>query len=244
MRTKIHSILIGLLFLSQNLIWSQNTVKELEGFRYKELIVNTASAHDSLPLIIGLHWMRSNPDEFFTFLKDIKKPARIILPEGRYPYKEGFSFYPVELQNYYKMDEDHKMNVLKTEGEKLADFIDFISKKYPSNKKPVIIGASQGGDLSYFIAVHHNTLIGLSCPLMATIDNRLINKAKTKPKAAIAVFHGENDPIVNINDAKKHIKLLKTNSFKAKINTYKEVKHDISDEMKSDFSKLIDNYLN
>lgn len=242
MKREINLLLIVLLFFSQNLIWSQNNTKELEGFRYQEIIANTTSTNQKLPIIIGLHWMRSNPNEFYTFLKSIKSPVRILLLEGKYPFKEGFSFYPVEPENYYKMDADSKMKVLKDEGTKLAKFIKTIIKKYNPSKKPIIIGASQGGDLSYFIAIHHSNHIGLSCPLLATIDNRLIVK-KGKSKVQINAFHGEEDPIVNVNDAKKHIELLKINSFNATINTYKEVKHDISDEMKSDFSKLIDSYL-
>jgi phospholipase/carboxylesterase len=239
---RIHSIIITLLFLSQNVIWSQNITKELEGFRYQEIVVNTTSPNEKLPLIIGLHWMRSNPNEFYTFLKDIKKPARILLLEGSYAYKEGFSFYPVEPENYYKMDADAKMKALVVEGNKLSKFIEAATQKYTPNKKPVLIGASQGGDLSYFIAIHHSKLIGLSCPLLATIDNRLILK-NNKSKVKIIAFHGEKDPIVNSNDAKKHIEILKKSSFNAKINIYQEVEHDISEAMKNDFSKLIDSYI-
>lgn len=240
MKTIISTLLLICTLFFQNTIWSQNT-DELEGYRYKVLAVNTTSVNETLPLIIGLHWMRSNPDEFLTFLKDIKSPARILLLEGNYPFKEGFSFYPTEPENYYKMNADGKLKVLTEEGNKLARFIASATKKYPSAKKPVIIGASQGGDLSYFIAIQHGDLIGLSCPLLATIDNRLITDNKSDA-VSIHAFHGEEDPIVPLKTTLEHIELLKKHHFEAKIKTYKGVQHDISDTMKADFTALIEAY--
>ncbi|HKX87021.1 MAG TPA: hypothetical protein VJL37_10120, partial [Flavobacterium sp.] len=131
MKTVISSFLFVCILFFQNTIWSQNTY-ELEGYRYKELVVNTVSVNEPLPIIIGLHWMRSNPDEFMIFLKDIKSPTRILLLEGNYPFKEGFSFYPTEPENYYKMNADGKLKVLTEEGNKLAKFITSATKKYPS----------------------------------------------------------------------------------------------------------------
>lgn len=243
MGTTIKTLLIAFVLFFQNSIWSQNTQKELAGFQYKEIVVNAAPEDDKLPLIIGLHWMRSNPDEFSAFLKDIKSPARILLLEGNYTFKEGFSFYPVVPENYYKMNDDSKLKVLKSEGDKLAEFIKTAVKKYPSTKKPVIIGASQGGDLSYYIGIEYNHLIGLSCPLLATIDERLIIEAKPKPMALIHAFHGEDDPIVKVQTATNHIKALQKSQFNAMITTFKGVQHDISKEMQNDFTLLIDSYL-
>jgi len=223
---------------------AQTSKKQLEGFHYKEVIANADETAKNLPLIIALHWMRSTPEEFSQYMDAFKTPVRILLVEGNYPYKEGFSFYPTTPDNYYKMSDDNKMKILLDESDKLAKFIKAATILYPSNKKPIIIGASQGGDLSYMIAIRHNDLISLSCPLLATLDNRVIAKSKSKPAAPIIAFHGEEDPIVNISAAKNHIKLLKKNGYNAKINTYKDVKHDVSDVMKSDYTKLITFSLN
>ena len=222
---------------------AQESTGKLEGFNYKEISINTNNSTQNLPIIIGLHWMSSSPDEFQTYLNQIKEPARVILLEGNYPYKGGFSFYPVEPENYYKMDADSKMKVVENEGEKLSKFITSVSKKYKSTKKPILIGASQGGDLSYYIAIHHANIIGLSCPLLATIDNRLIKKTRKTSKVKIVAFHGEKDPIVKVTDAKTHVEILNDKSFNAQIYTYPGVEHDISDTMQHDFSALIDSYL-
>lgn len=243
MKTILKQALIILTLFLQNSLWSQDIKNELAGFQYKEIVINASSSDENLPLIIGLHWMRSNPVEFSAYLKNIKSPARILLMQGNYLFKEGFSFYPVVPENYYKMNEDGKLKVLTSEGHKLGKFIKSVVKKYPSTKKPVIIGASQGGDLSYFIAIKYSDLIGLSCPLLATIDERLIVKGKPNPTTLIHAFHGEDDPIVKVETASHHIEILAENQFNAEIITYKGVQHDISNEMQNDFSQLIDLHL-
>lgn len=219
---------------------AQAAKKQIEGYNYMELVVNAEPSAKNLPVIIALHWMRSTPEEFSQYVNSLKNPARILLVEGNYPYKEGFSFYPTEPENYYKMTEDDKMKILLKESDKLAKFIAAASLFYPSDKKPIIIGASQGGDLSYMMAIRYNNLISLACPLLATIDNRVISKAKSKPAAPIIAFHGEEDPIVNVATAKGHVKALTKNGYVAKMKTYKGVKHDVSDTMKVDFSGVID----
>lgn len=183
---------------------AQTATKRLEGFNYKELVVNAESSAKNLPLIIAMHWMRSTPDEFSQYLHSLTNPARILLLEGNYPYKEGFSFYPTAPENYYKMSDDDKMSILLKESDKLAKFVTAASLLYPSDKKPIVIGASQGGDLSYMMAIRYNTLISLACPLMATIDNRVISKLKAKAPAPIVAFHGEEDPIVNADEKWLH----------------------------------------
>nr|WP_294938712.1 dienelactone hydrolase family protein [uncultured Flavobacterium sp.] len=239
----VGAILILTFLFFQTAVQAQNAKKQLEGFYYKEVLVNAETTTQNLPVIIALHWMRSNPEEFAQYVDSFKNPVRILLVEGNYPYKEGFSFYPTSPDNYYKMPDDDKMKVLLNESDKLAKFIKAATILYPSDKKPIIIGASQGGDLSYMIGIRYNNLISLSCPLLATIDNRIITKIKSKTVAPIIAFHGEDDPIVNVSTAENHIKLLKKNGYTAKINTYKGVKHDISEKMESDYIRLISTFL-
>lgn len=241
--THVSAILIFLSVFFQTSVSAQSTKKQLEGFYYKEVVLNAGATTENLPVIIALHWMRSNPDEFSQYVDSFKIPVRILLVEGNYPFKEGFSFYPTSPENYYKMSDDDKMKVLVNESDKLAAFVKSASVLYPSDKKPVIIGASQGGDLSYMMGIRYNNLISLTCPLLATIDNRVISRSKSRAVAPIIAFHGEEDPIVKVSVAENHSKLLKKKSFNAKINTYKDVKHDISDAMEADYTKLITAFL-
>jgi predicted esterase len=243
-----HTFLFLFLLIIQQLLPAQNEnslldipKKQLEGFFYKELMESPDTATTGIPLVIALHWMGSTPDEFSNYMSGFTKKVRVLLIEGPYAFEGGYSFYPVSPQNYYRMPTDKKMQVLLEEGEKLSKFIDTVTRLYVPGIKPVIIGASQGGDLSYVIGIRYNHLVSLACPLLATVDNRIITPSRDKPKtlAPIIAFHGEEDPIVNVVMAKNHIKILKSFGYKANLYTYQNVKHEISATMKADFINVI-----
>ena len=220
----------------------QTELKELAGYKYKQQLVNTDKAEARLPIVIGIHWSTSTPDEFAQYLTGIKKPARLILLQGQYPKRAGFSYFPSEPKNYYDLPADEKMSVLLQEAEKLSRFIEEITKLYNPSKKPFIIGASQGGDLSYVTAIRYSHLISRAFPLLATMDNRIIAKAP-KSSVPIDVFHGTADPIVSFATVQEHVRMLEKNGYKVKLHSYKDIKHDISDQMQNDYIELINKKL-
>jgi phospholipase/carboxylesterase len=235
------AFLLTAIFLNAQEVKSQ--AKQLAGYDYKEVVLNADPAAAGLPVVVGLHWSGSTPDEFEKYLTGFTKPVRIILVRAPYAHKSGFSFFSRQPKDYYKLPDDEKMAALLAEGEKLSRFVEELTARYRPKIKPVIIGASQGGDLSYVIGIRYNHLISLSCPLLATMDNRIIKPVEVKNAAPINVFHGTADPIVNIGLVEEHTRILKKNGFKTRLRKYKDIKHDIPDSMKADYVKLIDRVL-
>jgi phospholipase/carboxylesterase len=247
---RLHYFFISLFFLFQyNLSAQQLSEKEplneLAGYKYKHVVMNADSSGSGLPIIIGLHWSGSTPDEFAAYLDDFKIPARLIFVQAPYPHKKGFSFFSRQPKDYYTLPVDEKMAVLLSEGEKLSKFIEAIATLYKPSRKPIIIGASQGGDLSYVVGVRYNHLISQACPLLATMDNRIIPARKGRPQnlSPIDVFHGDADPIVNVDTVRQHVRALKNNKYKIGLHIYGGVEHDIPGEMKKDYTKLIEGML-
>jgi phospholipase/carboxylesterase len=231
---------------AQQTVQSQE-LHELSEYKYKDTTINANSNENGLPIIIGLHWRGSTPDEFGKYLKDLKTPVRLILLQGQYPDDEvNYSFFKIVPTDYYTLPTDEKMKILLEEGEKLSKFIKAVTLKYKPTKKPVIIGASQGGDLSYVIGVRYNNLVSLSCPLLATMDNRIIkplSKKSQKQISKIEVFHGITDKIVLIDTVKQHIQVLKDNKFKVNLHSYEDNTHSISNKMMNEFTELITRHL-
>jgi phospholipase/carboxylesterase len=245
-------ILILTLFLFYTNITAQQTVKSqelhgLSGYKYKDTTINISSTNNRIPIIIGLHWRGSTPDEFGEYLKDLKTPVRLILLQGQYLDDEvNYSFFKIIPTDYYSLPTDEKMKILLQEGKKLSKFIQAITDKYKPTKKPVIIGASQGGDLSYVIGIRYNNLVSLSCPLLATMDNRIIkplSKKSQKQISKIEVFHGLADKIVSIDSVKQYIQVLRDNKFKVNLHSYEDNTHSISNKMMTEFTELIDRHL-
>lgn len=215
--------------------------ERLAGYCYEQFVVNAAADAEALPVVIALHWSTSMPAEFQAHVRGLQQPARVIMPQGPYPKKAGFSFYPAS-PNYYELPADEKMPRMLHEADRLSAFITAVSKKYPSPLKPVLMGASQGGDLSYAIAIRDPDKISLSIPLLATIDERLIGQA---PASAVAVsaFHGADDRIVPLVDAGRHVAALAGAGHDARLRAYPGTGHDITADMQRDYLLTIDRHL-
>lgn len=220
-------------------------LKSLAGYRYLERTENAKADAKDLPMVIGLHWSSSTPKEFGEYIAGFNIPVRIILLEGPYEHpRGGRSFYVRQPVSYYDMNADEKMAQLLSESEKLGKFIEAATALYTPKRKPVVIGASQGGDLSYLAAIRYSSLITAACPLLATFDERVLSETADAKKAApIFVYHGADDPIVDIADVRSHVKALSSAGYKMKLNVYPGTKHDVSASMKRDYIKEISRVL-
>lgn len=216
-------------------------VEWLAGFCFEQFTVNATSGDEALPMVIALHWSTSTPAEFRAFVEGLQGPVRVILPQGPYPKRDGFSFYPVAI-NYYGSSADDKMKTLLREADKLGGFIAAVSRKYPAPVRPILIGASQGGDLSYAIAVRHPDAISLSLPLLATIDERIIGP-KPANAVAIRVFHGIDDKVVPVADARHHVEALRKSGYDVRLEEYPGVGHDIAKPMQRAYLAMIEQQL-
>lgn len=211
----------------------------------EQMVVNAGSIADTeaLPLIVVMHWMASDPDEMRSYLQGLKQPARIVFLKGRYPSRGKFSFFPVEGENYYRLPADQQRAIIVREAEQIAAELTTLGARYPRAPKPVVIGASQGGDLSYVLAIRHGQQVGLAVPLLATLDAVLV-QAPVDPGLPVRVYHGEKDPIVAVNRAREHVEQLLEAGFRdVKLQEYPGVGHDISPAMRADYLRVIDDWI-
>lgn len=215
-------------------------LQELAGYKYLEIVEHASDDTQDLPLVIALHWMGSSPEDFAKYAQGYDKPVRILLPQAPYPFEDGFSFFLLEPIQYYDLPQEEKKAAYLAEVKRLSQFIIAANRKYPSPDKPIIMGASQGGDLSYGIAILYPDLIQLSCPLLATIDESIVAINSPPPTTSwIIAFHGVEDPIVPIDTARHHIQHLSNNGFMANLKEYEACKHDIPEQMQKDYMMVI-----
>ena len=138
------------------------------------------------------------------------------------------------------MDQQGKHRVITEEAFKLSKFIASITSKYSPNKKPLLIGASQGGDLSYFIALKYPQHISAAFPLLATLDEQLMQEPlEVNTYPPIRVYHGKEDAVVKIENVKNQTLYLEENNVDVELNIYENCGHQITDQMKAEFKKEI-----
>ncbi len=194
---------------------------------------------ENLPLLIAFHYSGGNPAETLADYDCLKTPVRIIIPKGNFPKRNGLSYYPT---NYYLQDSVTQYKLAMQTVDSLANFVAAIERKY--NKTAVVSGISQGGDLSFLLAKHYSNLFLASFPFAAVIHSAINEELKERAikKIPVYIFQGENDQIISHELTRKKVQEI-GRKMTIKLFTYPDVGHEISPQMKSDYSKIIDKYL-
>ena len=230
-----------ILFFSYSLtLFGQNKYeyqKGEEGFEY--LQIDNGNDNETLPLLIAFHYFDGSPNEIISDYDSINKPIRIIIPKGNHKEGNGFSYYP---SDYYEKDSLTQIAISKITVDSLAKFIQSIENKF--KQKAIISGFSQGGDIAFLLAIHYPELCKAAFPFAAVIHSNIVQVLKYKPikKIPIYLFQGENDKVVSVLKTKKQIKKI-SNRLKLKLYSYPNLEHNISVQMKIDYSKIIDKIL-
>ncbi|SFH21176.1 alpha/beta hydrolase [Pedobacter insulae] len=211
--------------------------EKLANYEYVDVV--KGGKKKKMPLLIAFHYSGGNPIETLADYDLLKTAVRIIIPKGNFPKRSGFSYYPT---NYYQQDSLTQYNLAMKSVDSIAKFVAAIEKKY--NTVAVVSGISQGGDISFLLAKHYPHLIQASFPFAAVIHS-FINKELLHQaiiKKPIYIFQGESDQIIPHLLTKKKVGEI-GNKMNIKLFTYPKVGHEISAEMKIDYSKLMDQYL-
>lgn len=209
--------------------------KAIAGFEYIEMV--KGKANGKLPLLIAFHYSGGDPIATLNDFDQLKRPVRIIIPKGNFSKRSGFSYYP---SDYYQKDSTTQFVLAKKALDSLSKFVVEIEKKHQT--LAIFTGISQGGDLSFLMARYHPDLTLAAIPIAPFIHDQLIDESFADVvKKPITIFQGEADPIILVDSIRKKVGLL-SNKLTLKLFTYPGVKHEISPQMKIDYSILIDQY--
>ncbi|HEY0677285.1 MAG TPA: peptidoglycan DD-metalloendopeptidase family protein [Chitinophagaceae bacterium] len=216
---------------------AQNNLKyrpRIANFEYIEIVKGKESSE--MPLLIAFHYSGGNPLETLRDYDSLKNPVRIIIPRGNFLKRDGFSYYPTD---YYQKDSVTQFALARRTVDSLALFIMQIEKKY--KQKAVVSGISQGGDISLLLAIYYPALCKASFPFAAVIHPHIIESLKIKPAREVPVylFQGEDDKIIPVSVTRKKVEQIGS-GMNIRLQTYANLGHDISLQMKVDYSKLID----
>jgi phospholipase/carboxylesterase len=214
---------------------AQSDYQIAEGFKYVEIVRNTENVRVDLPVIIGFHYSSSTPQEAANDYDQITIPVRIILPQGNFRKRAGYTYFPVD---YYSKDTLSQISISKQIVDSIAVFVNTIGDKY--NRKPIVSGFSQGGDLSFLLAVYYPDLITAAFPLAGYIHSKRwtdegLQKQKLTP---IFIYQGEEDKIVPVAYSRNEVNTLKK-YFTISLKTYSGLGHDFSPAMKNDYADIM-----
>jgi phospholipase/carboxylesterase len=212
---------------------------EEHGLEYEELVTGTAGETESLPIVIAVHGLGDRPDRFMKLFHAFDKPARFIAPQGLDKSGSGYSWFDTRIRN--GVVERLAGDEIMTSAGRLARLALDLAKRYPKAGQPVITGFSQGGVLSFAVAVYFPETISASYPLSGVLPTTIMpdDGPGTRVTVPIRAAHGHDDVLVPYALTVETVDLLKKLDFDAELTTYQFTAHRVSHEMRADlFDRL------
>ncbi|HEX7071993.1 MAG TPA: dienelactone hydrolase family protein [Rhodothermales bacterium] len=207
----------------------------IAGYRYLTFVTGEPEAGERLPMIVGLHYSGARPETIVGDFDGIEFPARIVLPQGRYARRAAYSWFP---SDYGALEATAQKRVTFGILDEVSAFIDSVSKQYPTRGKPVIVGTSYGGDLSFLLAIHHPEQVLAAFPVAARFLPAWMPGAVGCEAECPLVFvmHGDEDQTVPLEPTRRAAELLAGMGLRVEFHHYAGIGHDFSDRMKEDFA--------
>lgn len=206
---------------------------------FVETITGDAKPDDRLPMIVAIHGLGDDPRSFAGLLSGFDQPTRVILPRAVDAWEGGgWSWFPVRAAD----GEDEKL------AQGIADAADVVAmgvaelqKDRPTSGKPIVTGFSQGGMVTFELAVHHPELFSAAFPVGGWLPPPLwpekIDDADAYPP--IVALHGEDDPAVKFVPTQEGVQHLEKLGLAAELHAYPGVRHAIPPEMHQELMALL-----
>ncbi len=201
---------------------------EIAGVRYLEHMTGGARPDERVPLIVALHPMGGDPADFLQMLRGYRRRARLIFPYG-HPSGGMYIWYDA-------VGDDVAAPVVTREADRVADALAALVAARPTVGKPLVTGFSQGGILTFALAVTHPEALAAAFPISGLLPPSLYPSAalSSGPRPAtlppVIAFHGASDLAVPTRGARDSIAELQRAGYTAELREYVGVEHDTSDE--------------
>ena len=206
--------------------------------RHIIILTGGAKADQRLPLIVALHGLGNSSEGFARLFTTFQQPARVLLPEGPLPARgQGHSWFRIRLTDgHLRLNEQQILEA----SEQIALLTNQIQKEKPTLGQPILTGFSQGGILSYALALHHPDSFSYVLPVAGWLPESLLPKEiQTEAAPRIRALHGEADPIVRYAPTKQLHDRLNKLGLDAKLKSYPAVRHTINTPMRAELFRLL-----
>ncbi|HET6585598.1 MAG TPA: dienelactone hydrolase family protein [Nannocystaceae bacterium] len=202
---------------------------------YLEIVLGGAKPDDPLPMIVAIHGLGDDPENFGHLLETFQEPARLILPRGLDPRDAGgWSWFPLRARD---ADVAALASGIDRAGDEIAKGVAVLVTQRPTLGKPVVTGFSQGGMLSFAIAIDHPELVSAALPVGGWLPPPLLPADRAPADApAILAFHGTDDTAVRHEPTVQSVAQLVERGWHVTLKSYDGVGHVITPEIHRDLT--------
>lgn len=184
-----------------------------------------------LPMLVAIHGLGDRPENFQSVIDDLPVTTRVIVPRGLDPVEDGFSWFPIRARS---TDVAGLSKGISTAADRLALLITELTRTRPTRGRPVVTGFSQGGMLSFALAVYHPEILAAAVPVGGWLPPPLWPSTlpPTRPLPKIVALHGEADNAVKFVPTREGVEHLEKLGWPVTLKSYPEVGHAIPPKMR------------
>jgi phospholipase/carboxylesterase len=203
-----------------------------------EFVEIGATGAASAPLVVAVHGLGDRPENLAALYRDLAAPCRLVLPRAPIPYHGGSSWFDIDIP--YAPDAALGERVAAA-ADRVAALIDHLRATRAVRGRPVVTGFSQGGMIAFAVAIRRPDAVGLAVPLAGALPpSALAGIAAPADGPRIRAFHGDADPLVGIEHARRTVAALRAAGYDATLTEYAGVGHEVSETMRRDALAVID----
>lgn len=148
-----------------------------------------ASPSDRLPWVVALHGLGDTPEGFAHLFDGLRVPAHVYLVQAPLPYGPGYDWFGERVSG----DPEKLALAIQKRLAELDETLAELARQPRNRGGAVVTGFSQGGVLSFAVAVAGLTHVDVVLPLAGWLPPSLASHAPVLPTYA---FHGETDRVV------------------------------------------------
>lgn len=200
------------------------------GFRVTEVVLGRTHVDAELPLIVSFHGRASAPripdgDHTNT------PPHRLMLPWAPERLGDGRTWFPVSIT-----EDEYPDKVLGDAIQRRVEQMSHVLKQFrarrPTEGLPLVSGFSQGGMLTFGLAVLRPETIDGAFPMAGWLPSYLARQYVDPMRAypPIRALNGDGDPVVPVEGTRELVDQLRDLGIDAHLDVFETDRHQMSSE--------------
>lgn len=201
-----------------------------EGIHYLEAVIGDAAFEDPLPTVFVFHGRGGQAQLPGGPFLGLSRPVRVIIPQAPDRLGKGWEWVPVSVGSGLV---DRLSSSLFEVSGRVARMMRAVIAERPTVGRPIVSGFSQGGLLTYALALHHDDVVGYALPLSTWLPPPLepLYKREDLRFPPMRSMHGVEDRIIPIGPTRALVERLTGRGFEVELVEFEGVGHEMSEEM-------------
>lgn len=189
-------------------------------------VLRFPSVGSTAPLVVAMHGLGDKPEAFQRMLAHEAGRVNLHVPAGPLPRGSGHSWFNIRAA---QDDAELAAGVARAAAAVAA----YIADVRQPGQPVVVTGFSQGGMVSFALALSHPELVDLALPLGGFLPTALRTGTAGPEAPRIVALHGADDTRIPTRSAEESVAWLAEAGFTAAIETYPGVGHGVSPPMRA-----------